>query len=130
MMYMRFYGLLEKIPGIDRDELKRSLVLQYTDGRTSSLRGMSEREYNAMCDDMQRRIREREPAAVVERRRWRSAVLHQLQLLGVNTADWTAVDAYCLNHRIAGKLFRALTIEELMALMPKLRAIGSKRIKN
>ena len=129
-MYMRFYGLLEKIPGIDRDELKRSLVLQYTDGRTSSLRGMSEREYNAMCDDMQRRIREREPAAVVERRRWRSAVLHQLQLLGVNTADWTAVDAYCLNHRIAGKLFRALTIEELMALMPKLRAIGSKRIKN
>lgn len=127
MRYMRFYGLLDKMPGIDRDELKRTLVSQFTGGRTESLRGMRDSEYDAMCNELQRRIRQSEPAAVVERRKWRSAVLHQLQLLGVNTADWTAVDAYCLDHRIAGKLFRALTIEELMALMPKLRAIRNKR---
>lgn len=127
MRYLRFYGLLDKMPGIDKDELKRTLVRQYTDGRTESLRGMYDWEYDAMCDDLQRRIRQSEPAAVVERRKWRSAVLHQLQLFGVNTADWCAVDAFCLDRRIAGKKFRELTIEELMALMPKLRAIVKKK---
>lgn len=125
----RFYGLLNSMPGMDKEELKKSLVRQYTGGRTESLRSMRVREYEAMCDELQRRVRASEAMVERERRQWRSAVLHQLQLLGVNTADWTCVNKYCLDKRIAGKLFRELSVAELEALMPKLRAIREKKRK-
>lgn len=125
----RFYGLLNSMPGMDKDELKKSLVRQFTGGRTESLRSMRVREYETMCDELQRRVRASESMVERERRQWRSAVLHQLQLLGVNTADWTCVNKYCLDKRIAGKLFRELSVAELEALMPKLRAIRAKKRK-
>lgn len=62
-----------------------------------------------------------------ELRKKRSSVLHQMQLLGINTADWSRVDAYCLNRRIAGKRFRELDNEELDKLLKKLYAIRRKR---
>lgn len=60
-------------------------------------------------------------------RRKRSAVLHQMQLLGIDTADWGRVDAYCTDRRIAGKRFCVLDAEELDALLKKLRAIRRKK---
>lgn len=62
-----------------------------------------------------------------ELRKKRSSVLHQMQLLGINTADWSRVDAYCLDRRIAGKRFRELDNEELDKLLKKLYAIRRKR---
>ena len=59
----------------------------------------------------------------------RSAVLHQMQLYGVDTSDWNKVDAFCLNPRIAGKVFRQLDGEELDTLLVKMRAIRSKKDK-
>ena len=50
-----------------------------------------------------------------------------MQLLGIDTADWGRVDAYCLNRRIAGKAFRELDGDELDALLVKLRIIRRKR---
>lgn len=52
--YARFYVLLNRLPTVDKDELKASLVSQYTGGRTESLREMTEKEYDAMCDELQR----------------------------------------------------------------------------
>lgn len=131
--YARFYVLLNRLPTEDKDELKASLVSQYTGGRTESLREMTVNEYDAMCDAMQQtaggyRAREiyRE-----ELRRKRSAVLRQLQKIGVDTTDWNRVDAYCMNPRIAGKEFRKLTAEELDTVNIKLRIIQRKdRKKN
>ena len=51
--YARFYTLLNRLPTTDRDELKATLVSQYTGGRTESLREMTTKEYDAMCDAMQ-----------------------------------------------------------------------------
>lgn len=62
-----------------------------------------------------------------ELRRKRSSVLHQMQLLGVDTADWNRVDAFCQNRRIAGKRFSQLDNDELDALLKKLRAIRRKQ---
>ena len=42
--YRQFYALLKQHPSVDKDEL----VLQFTDGRTSSLREMKEGEYMQM----------------------------------------------------------------------------------
>ena len=36
-------------------------------------------------------------------RQKRSAVLHQMQLLGIDTADWDRVNAFCRDSRIAGE---------------------------
>lgn len=60
-------------------------------------------------------------------RRKRSSVLHQMQLLGIDTADWHRVDAYCMDKRIAGKRFREIDADGLDALLIKLRAIRRKK---
>ena len=50
MNFARFYAALNRMPlAVDRDEVKRLLVLQFTDGRTESLREVSRGEYEAMC---------------------------------------------------------------------------------
>ena len=69
---------------------------------------------------------ERRDGYQAELRQMRSKVLHQMQLIGVDTADWNAVNAYCYNPRIAGKPFGWLKLEELEELLKKLRAIRAK----
>jgi hypothetical protein len=130
--YARFYVLLNRLPTVDKDELKASLVSQYTGGRTESLREMTEKEYDAMCDELQRQdsnLKARELYRE-ELRRKRSAVLKQLQKIGIDTTDWNRVDAYCMNPRISGKEFRKLTVDELETVNIKLRIIRRKEEEN
>lgn len=117
--------MLGKLPGAD----KETLVYQFTHGRTSHLHLMDEREYRSMCDEMQRvaGYDERRERYRREMRQKRSAVLHQMQLLGIDTADWNKVDEFCQDKRIAGKVFRELDGNELYLLLKKLRAIRRKR---
>ena len=56
----------------------------------------------------------------------RSIVLKLMQQLDIDTTDWGRVDAFCLEPRIAGKLFCKLSIEELEQLATKLRIIQRK----
>lgn len=126
--YARFYLLLNRLPTADRDELKTELVSQYTGGRTSSLRDMTEKEYDAMCDAMQQMDKNRKAREIYleELRRKRSTVLKLMQKQGIDTTDWDRVDAYCLNPRIAGKRFVRLTTDELKTVAIKLRIIQRK----
>lgn len=123
--FARFYACLNTIQTVDKEDLKESLVSQFTDGRTSSLREMTVMEYNAMCNSIDPKMKQtiREKSAIKAQR---SAVLRRLQILGVDTTDWNAVDKFCLNSRIAGKQFYHLTVEELKAMIPKLIAISKK----
>jgi hypothetical protein len=128
--YAAFYGLLNRLPTSDREELKRSIVLQYTDGRTASLHEMSRNEYSAALEGMRKLVLPTERERFIqERRKRRSAVLHQMQLLGVDTANWDRVNSFCLDSRIAGKEFRDLDCGELDALLKKIRAIRRKEKK-
>ena len=88
--YARFYALLGKLPGAD----KETLVLQFTNGRTPHLHLMTAAE---------------------------------MQLLGVDTADWGKVDKFCQDKRIAGMAFREIDGDGLDALLTKLHAIRRKR---
>lgn len=125
--FARFYALLRRLPGAD----KETLVYQFSGGRTTHLHLMTQEEYQAMCHEMERvaGYDERRQVWRQEMKRKRSAALHQIQLLGVDTADWGRVDAYCLDKRIAGKIFRELDGDELDALTTKLRIIRRKREK-
>lgn len=130
--YSRFYALLGRMPAMDKDELKIDLVRQYTNNRTDSLKEMTDKEYNAMCDDMQRQsngYKAREIARE-ELRKKRSVVLRLMQKHGIDTTDWNRVDAYCLNPRIGGKEFRRLTIDELEMIAIKLRIIQRKECED
>lgn len=128
--YSRFYVLLNRLPTEDRDELKASLVSQYTGGRTESLREMTNKEYDALCDAMQQMDRSYKAREICreELRKKRSAALKLMQKYGIDTTDWDRVDAYCLNPRIAGKKFARLTVEELEMVAIKLRIIQRKEI--
>lgn len=127
--YSRFYALAKE-KHIDLEQHKEVLVLQFTDGRTSSLREMTTAEYEDMCDCLQSgKQRGESYEAYKERlRKARSAALNRMQRLGVDTSDKTfaAVNEFCMNPRISGKPFGLLTVDELGALIPKLEAILRK----
>ena len=133
--YSRFYAIFNRLPyGGDREELKRSVVLQYTWNRTSSLREMTDREYRECCSGLEKLVPggggdKARDAFIMERKRLRSAALHQLQLYGVDTTNWGKVNAFCKDSRIAGKAFGELDFEELEALTRKMRMINRKREK-
>lgn len=118
----RFYSAVRAMSPLgDRDEVKRSLVWQYTDGRTDSLREMTREEYDRCCAELERRCGHRE-----ELRRERSATLKLMQQMGVDTTDWGRINALCEHTRIIGKEFARITAEEHRELRKKLRIIERK----
>lgn len=119
--FARFYALMKKYPMVD----KETMVMQFTDGRTTHLREMYRDEYDEMCNAIEGR--QSESLYRTNLRRWRSSVLLRLQRLGISTVDnWDGIDEFCMSPRIAGKKFAALTADELKALVPKLEGILRK----
>lgn len=125
-----FYQLLRQLPGIcDGEEARHSLVRQFTNGRTESLRETTVAEYRALCSHLQAMVRPSEKMSSALLRRERSTTLHLMQLFGVRTEQWDAVDRFCLDKRIAGKPFRRISMEEHGSLQRKLRAMIAKKEK-
>ncbi|MDO4691727.1 MAG: hypothetical protein Q4A64_02515 [Porphyromonadaceae bacterium] len=115
--YARFYALIARMQGAD----KESIVLQYTNGRTTSLKEMTDGEYRLMIIALGRRA-----DGYDKLRSARSAALKQLQRYGIDTTNWAEVDRFCLKPRIAGKRFAQLGIPDLVGLTRKMRAIIDK----
>ena len=125
--YSRFYAIASA-KGIDLDQYKEDLVSEFTHGRTTHLKEMTDAEYDEMCSCLQydRRKAETSEAYLTQRRKSRSAVLNRIQRLGVDTTDFSKVNAFCLDRRIAGKPFGMLSVDELEALIPKLESMLRK----
>ena len=130
--YAWFYSLLNEMPGNqDKEELKAQLVWQFSNLRTESLKELTSKEYFNMCNHMQfeaNKEKDKKPKAPLsieqlEMKQARSSVLKRIQQLGIDTTDFGNVDNFCLNKKIAGKVFRKLTFDELKSLVPKLEAI-------
>ncbi len=121
--YARFWKLYWKI-GF-REDMKPSLVRQFTQNRTESLREMTPQEYDNLCKSLEHSLGEdkKREIAQIEMKRWRSSALHLMQKLGLDTSDWQVVDSFCSQPKIAGKKFRQLTQDDLMKLVRQLRAI-------
>ena len=117
--YRQFYALLNKHPQVDKEEL----VLQFTDGRTKSLRAMTDDEYRQMIGALE----EASAPSRAELKRWRSSALLRLGRLGINTIDnWDGINAFVSSRRIAGKPFYELSIQDLKQLVRKLESIERK----
>lgn len=120
--FSRFFAAFNRLPyDGNRDEFRKQVVLQYTWNRTASLREMTRREYDGCCDALERLNGRKD-----ERRKLRSKNLRLMQKLGIDTTDWTRINAFCLDPRIAGKVFARLDNGELEALSVKLRSIQHK----
>ena len=126
--YAEFYALFNKLPGAT-DGLKEELVKQFTNGRTDSLREMSDKEYKALRASLRETQSQGMSAEthLKELKNRRSAVLLRLTKLGVDTTSWANINNYCLSPRIAGKVFAMLSIDELAALIPKLEKMLRKK---
>ena len=117
--YARFYASFNELPySGDRDEFKKDIVAQFTWNRTTSLKEMTQEEYNNCCVALEKMSGRKDKI-----KKERSRVLKLMQKMGVNTSDWPTVDNFCMNPRIAGKRFSHIGLEELIALQKKLRAI-------
>ena len=120
--FARFYASFNQLPcSGDKECMKCDIVRQYTWNRTDSLREMTKAEYDACCDALERLTGRKD-----EQKKKRSQCLRLMQKLGIDTTDWTRINCFCQDQRIAGKLFARLTNEELDALAEKLRAIQRK----
>lgn len=120
--YRRFYAAFNKLQHYGNDEdQKRGLIETYTQGRTSHLTEMTQREYVAMCKGLEDMLGYGD-----QRKRHRSICLHLIQEIGVDTTDWQRINEFCQHPRISGKVFAQLDIGELESLALKLRAIKRK----
>ena len=115
--YARFYTLLKKLPGAD----KETLVYCTTCGRTTSLREMTSKEYRELCDSMEELT---DWKAQVKKAR--SVCLKLMQKAGIDTTDWQRINDFCRHPRIAGKVFAQLSLADLDSLQTKLRSIIRK----
>lgn len=126
--FARFYSILKRVPKMGGEDFaKRELVSIGTDGRTESLREMTRKEYDDLCDLLEKRFPEKRDIYVEQRRKKRSSCLKLLQKIGVDTTSWPAINDYCKSPKIAGKVFAELDIEELQQLSKKLRMILKKK---
>lgn len=118
----RFFSAFNKltIHG-EPEDARKQFVLQYTSGRTDSLKEMSRKEYTALCIAIEEMNGSRD-----ELKRRRSIVLKLMQELNVDTTDWAQINDFCRHPRIAGKVFSQLSIEELIDLAVRLRSIKRK----
>ena len=129
--FARFYSILKRVPKIgDNEYLKKEIVSVATGGRTESLKEITRKEYDDLCNILEKRFPEKRNIYVEQRRKKRSSCLKLLQKIGVDTTNWTAINNYCKSPKIAGKVFADLDIEELQQLSLKLRMILKKKIDN
>ena len=135
--YHRFYASLNRLPGGNTEDMKETLVSSFTDGRTTSLKEMTQKEYNAMCASLEERTGWKE-----QLKKKRSLCLKLMQKAGIDTTDWQRINDFCkevgcskdmpLVMKVVGPLHKSdvggvtLGVKDLDALQVKLRAIMSK----
>ena len=133
-LHSRFFGILSKMPGANKEDI----VWQYSHCLTNSLSEFLEKNpkgYWAMINDLERRGVLHTPntsnatnSTLVKSKR--SAILHRLQMHGVDTTDWNKVNAFLEQPKIAGKRLYDMTIDEMQSLIPKLESILRKDKEN
>jgi len=125
MNYARIFGILKKL-GID-DETRKEIISNYTNGRTSSLKELSYKEYNGLCESLENHTDFYE--ARLDLKKWRSNCLHVMQKIGVDTSNWNVINKFTESPKIANKKFAEITQDELVELYKKLQSILKKKVK-
>jgi len=107
------------------DHLREAILEPYGAKSTSDL---TERDLDELID----RFTQKKNRLDEEVRSWRSVILKQLTQMGIydNNGDWSRVNRFMMDSRIAGRMLYELSVEELKALSIKLRSISEKMDKS
>ena len=130
--HARFYVLLSQIPQSNKEDL----IWEYSNLTTTSLSEFYEKkpkEYQLMISDMQRlanEINSQKPVVsdsnILELKRLRSAILKRLQKYGLDTTDWSVVNSFMRQPKIAGKTLGEMSIPEMHDFIKKMGSILAK----
>lgn len=132
-VFDRFFALLAKMPGADKEDL----IWSASGMLTTSLREFHEKNpegYKRMLANMQVEVNkitiDNEQKIIIKS--LRSSILTRLQKHGVDTTDWKRINKFLEQPRISGKRLYDMSIDEMRALIPKLESILAKdaKIKN
>ena len=131
----QFYGILSRMHGADKEEI----IWEYSNMLATSVSefaAMNPQAYKAMLADLETKFPAEKPnrdMALREQKRLRSAILHRLQVYGVDTTNWATVNDFLSSDKIAGKRLYEMTNEEMVELIKKLEKIllkdATKRAK-
>lgn len=124
--FARFYALLKRMP-TEAQGHKEEIVFSYTNGRTSSLREMTNLEYQTMCNALQGGGDKSSNEGEDKKRRLRRALLCTIDEYGIDSNDWEKVNSFCLSPRVAGKVFSKLSTEEILVIIPKVKRMITKK---
>lgn len=109
---------------------KDQLVWQFSDSKTNSLQELYvlwPLKYAEMIDYMTYMVGTGHGKnASQEVKKYRSAVLKRLQQYGIDTTDWSRVNQFLSQKRIAGKRLYEMNVDEMKALVKKLESILRK----
>ena len=101
--FARFYSILKRVPKIgDNEYLKKEMVNVATGGRTESLKEITRKEYDDLCNLLEKRFPEKRNIYVEQRRKKRSSCLKLLQKIGVDTTSWPSINNYCKSPKTVG----------------------------
>lgn len=120
-LYRKLYAVLNEL-GITHS--KRDILASYG---VDSTRHLSDTELIDVVDRVQN-MKLQKLSADSRLRELRSQALTILNQMGIYATnnDWSQVNTFLMDNRIAGKLLYELTVNELEKLMPKLRSIAAK----
>ena len=123
----KFFALLAKMPGADKEDL----IWGASGMLTTSLREFHEKNpegYKRMLANMQVEVNKTsvDNEQKLATKSLRSSILKRLQRHGVDTTDWARVNQFLQQPRIANKRLYDMSIEEMRKLIPKLESILAK----
>lgn len=134
--HSQFWTLFRQLPGVDLSDVqtcKDDYVWQASNMLTTSLNDFLERNptgYKQMISKLQNAITTAKNANV-DIKLYRSGVLTRLQKYGVDTTNWTKVNAFLKQPQVAGKVMYELSVDEMRSLITKLESmIAKKRAKD
>ena len=123
--HSQFWTLFAQMPGADKDQL----VWESSNMLTNSLTDFLEKNpsgYKSMIAHMQNAISTAKcPNENIKL--YRSGVLKRLQKYGVDTTDWTKINAFLKQPQITGKVMYQLSIDEMRTLITKLESMITKK---
>ncbi|WP_442795343.1 hypothetical protein [Pelobium manganitolerans] len=118
----QLHRILLKLNAVD---CKKDILSQY---KVSSSKDLTDKDLDHLLGRMQKGAENRYTTCP-EVKRWRSNVIVQLNKYGkyVTNNDWTQVNEFMLDKRVAGKLLYEMDLSELKALVKKLYQMTKKR---
>lgn len=127
--HSQFWTLFAQMPGADKEQL----IWEASNMLTTSLNDFLEKNpsgYKSMIAKMQNAVStSKTPNENIKL--YRSGVLTRLQKYGVDTTNWTKVNAFLKQPQVAGKVMYELSVDEMRALITKLESmIAKKKVKD